>query len=459
MNGVLRTALAYFSMLPFQRWLNGVGFLLLAFGAIQFSSDDIRSGGTGFAFTLTGVIALSLMPAFGGGIALRFASTPTLLHLMPHGRVRAMLGSMLAITLIAALVTLPFLGMEWFMASPGRSVDPHYSPPLEAFLVSWPLVAVGWILIFAVSRSLLVWAVMGLMPMAVMSAGQAIGSALPDAHWMFVAGLASWAAFAIWYLRTDTVIRPAFPLMSGGSDTSTPPLGRLLSQVGATSGPASRPQGLLQYLFGCASPLFFVLNGAWIAAVFIVVQLFTMGSLFQRTDPLLTMMPYIAFLNAGLGFNAARRARFLWLRTDLDRKGLFSLVERLGLRYSMMGWFTACALLMVSALIDRPELTTTLLLYFALQATAAMGVFYGCLALTESWSVRDVALCIVLAVLMIAQMLIAQPRRDPSIEVVTWALVAAAAILVALRAYAGLRWRALDWRVAKVSRASMGIRT
>jgi hypothetical protein len=458
MNAVLRTTLAYFNILPIQRWFNGGALLLLAFGAIQFSGKNVGSGSAGFGFTLAGVILLTLMPAFGGGMALRFASTPTLLHLRPHGRSRVLLGATLTITLIAVLVSLPSLAIEWFMASLDLTPSARHVPPLEFFLNSWGVLAAGWVVIFILSRSMLAMAAMGLMPLLVMTLGQALGPVLPSAYWVFVPGLACWLAFAVWYLRTASVTRPVYP-MSGSSDASTTPIGRYLAQFGATDGPVSRQQGLLQYVFGCASPLFFVLNGAWIAVIFTVIQLFTAGSLVERTPQLLAMMPYIAFINAGLGFNSARRARFLWLRMDLSRRGLFGLVERLGLRYSMLGWFSASALLMVWALIDRPELAPTLLLYFALQATVAVAIFYACLALTEGWSARDVALGIVMSVLMIAQMSITQPRRDLSTEAVKWALIVAVVLVIALRSYAAWRWRGLDWRLAKLSRASMGMRS
>jgi hypothetical protein len=459
MNSVLRIALAYFTIVPMQRWMNGAGLLLLAYGAIQFTSADLGSGRTGFEFAMVGVGLLTLMPALGGGCALRFASTRTLLHVLPYGRVRALLGSMLTITLVAALVTLPFLAMEWFMARHGARPSPGHVPPLQMFLVSWPFFAAAWALIFAVSRSTLVWAVIGLMPVVVMSAGSALGPNFPGTWWVFVAGLACWAAFAAWYLRTASVTRPDFPLMSGGSDPSVTPLGSLLVQVGATSGPVSRFQGQLQYLFGCASPLFFVLNGAWIAAIVVVLQLFTAGSLFERTDQLLHFLNIVAFISCAIGYNAPRRARLLWLRANLDRRGLFRLVEKQGLRYSMTAWLCAGTLLMICALIDRPELAPTLLLYFALQATVAVALFYGGLALTERWSARDVALGVGLGLLMMVQVVVSQPRGGPSSKALTWALIAAVGISLALRGYAARRWRTLDWRVAKLSRATMRLRT
>jgi hypothetical protein len=297
------------------------------------------------------------------------------------------------------------------------------------------------------------------MPVVVMSAGSALGPNFPGTWWVFVAGLACWAAFAAWYLRTASVTRPDFPLMSGGSDPSVTPLGSLLVQVGAPSGPVSRSQGQLQYLFGCASPLFFVLNGAWIAAIVVVLQLLTVGSLFERTDQLLGFLNIVVFMSCAIGFNAVRRARLLWLRADLDRRGLFRLVEKQGLQFSMTTWLCASALLMTCALVDRPELAPTLLLFFALKATATVALFYGSLAMTEVSSGRDIALGSGIGLLMLAQGVVLQPRSDPSSEALTWALIATVGISIALRGYAARRWRTLDWRVAKLSRATMRLRT
>jgi hypothetical protein len=298
-----------------------------------------------------GTMLLVVTPTFTGGVALRFASTRSLMHLRPHGRTRLLLGATLAITIIAALVALPSLTMELLMAANGRIPDLRHTSSLVMFLISWPVLAVGWICIFTLSRSMLATAVMGLLPITVITVGKVLAPVIPGPAWVFVPGLACWGAFWVWYLRTDFVTRPKFPL-SGGADLSDMPIGRLLARLDPARGTFSRPQAMLQYLFGCTSLRFFVLTGAVVALALGVVQLFTVGSLVRRTDQMLMMMPFFAFLTVSIGYTTARRVRFLWLRADLDRAGLFGTAERLGLGVAMTTWSVGCAAIMVCAFID-----------------------------------------------------------------------------------------------------------
>src|SRR5690606_6324041 len=135
-------------------------------------------------------------------------------HLRPNGRIQLLLGATLALTLLAALVALPSLSMQWFLAHNGLPATRRLTDPLDAFMVSWSVLAVDWICIFALSRSMLAMALLGFLPILVISLGKVLVPIIPGAIWVLLPGIACWMLFAAWYLRTKSVTRPEFP-MSG----------------------------------------------------------------------------------------------------------------------------------------------------------------------------------------------------------------------------------------------------
>lgn len=452
MSGVLRLALACYSLAPLQRWVNGAALGLLAAGVVAgLTADDVWEGRNMFAFVMVGAILLVFIPTFAGGVALRFASTRSVLYLRPHGRARMLLAATLAITLTAALATLPFLAAQWFAATHGR-IPGRFAAPLDVFMISWTLLVLWWVCMFALSRSVAMMGFIGLVPIVIVNAGKALVPYLPEPGWILLGGVVLWAMFARWYLQSVSVKRPEFPLSGDpAAGAEATPIGRLFSSVLSPRGRLSTPEALRMYLFGSASPLFFVLTGAWVALIFLVVQFMTAGG-FRRAEPLVGMLPFLGFFNISLGFATARRARLLWLRTDLDRAGLFRLAERWGQFAAMTTWLVAAAAIVVPILLFQERSASAVVLYVFMQGVAAVALYYGGMAMIRGWSFPDVLLCILLVLLVIAQSAYFLPMRDPSMGSLAILLLAAGVVLLLLRGYAASCWHKLDWRVARMPR-------
>jgi hypothetical protein len=162
------------------------------------------------------------------------------------------------------------------------------------------------------------------------------------------------------------------------------------------------------------------------------------------------MLPFLGMFGALIGYTAARRARFLWLRAGLDRGALFSLVSRYGLKASFTTWGIVAAPLSLFAMISNPAQAPSLLLFFAAQAVTVTGLFFGCLSMVRNWSVGQVLLTIGLGVLFILQVSIFGPHQTGN-TVMPWTmlLVLSGVCAPALYAHARRQWRGIDWQEVK----------
>jgi hypothetical protein len=458
MSAVLRIALAYFELVPVQRWVNLGGLLLVLLGALPLvaSDGDDDLAGSVFAIALIGVVLILLTPGFAGGAALRLASARSKLHLRPHGQWRVLLGSTLALTLLAGVATLPALGAQLFDAVHGTGVPPRIPRPLESFQVAWAVMALSWIGMFALSRSPVAMFLFGLVPiMGIQLARFARGwfPGLTGDH-VLVVGLGAWGLFSLWYLTTQNIRRPSnLPSFSWKTGGEYSPFQFFLRIDDLRPEPASRATAVSQYLFGCASRRLFVLNGIWIAAIFLVVAM--MGAHERTVGPgqMLFMLPFLAFFCAAMGYTTARRARFLWLRAGVDRAGLFSLASRLGLLGALSTWGTVAGTVALFAILREPAHAPGVLLFIAAQAAAATCMFYAGLAIVTDWAVRDVLLVIGLVIQALLQVSILGPNQVGDV-VFPWTtlLVLASALALLLRWYGRRQWRALDWQVIKAGK-------
>jgi hypothetical protein len=459
MSSVLGIALTYFRILSLQRWLNLAGLVLLTCGAVLFVTGGLLEvhGNARevtkpmFVCFVLGVTLIMIVPGFGGGIAMRMGSTPAVLHLKPHGRLRMLLGSALAVILLSLLVTLPALAAHWFVVVHDLDSALGYPEPWEMFLGFLPLAAGGWALMFLLSRSAVGIAFFWLLPLAVvklMNTDRPWILGLRFEH-LVMAGVAAWVVFALSYLRARSIRRPAASAGNFSNDgVGQPPFQWLLNAD--TSGAPARPLAISHYLLGCGSMRLYVLTGAWVALIFLLLHLIMPRGSNAQGGPLLAMLPYLSFQCAITGFTTARRARLLWLRAGLNRAEIFALASRLGLQATMITWAVPAAVVALQVGLSDPGRTPNALLFVASQAAVAVCMFYGGLSLVRDWSARDVLLCIALVILFIAQAVMLGPQR-PGNYIAMWSgLLAGAAVLaLLLRAYAAHLWRVLDWRLIK----------
>ena len=449
MNAVLRIALTYFQMLSLQRWLNLAGLLLLACAVlVGVISDSANAPGTVFTLCTFAVTLILLVPAFGGGAAMRQASRPAIAHLRPHGRVKLLLGATLAVCLVALITTLPTLGAHWVIELHDLPPVRRFSQPLNALLFFMPIAMLGWIAMFVASRTLFVAVVFPVLPMAAMK--------LPTLYRMYPAftplhllaiAVAAWAVFALWYLRAGHVRPPSKGGMNACAGSGQFAIPWLMDREDSGASTSSPALATLHYLLGTGSYRLFAVTGAWTAAVFVAVSLFTPKPQSDHGRLLLFMMPFLSFQCAVMGYTTARRARLLWLRTGADRRGLFALAENLGLRASMTTWGIVCGAALIFILFAAPGRATLAVTFAAAQGVAAVCMFYVGLALVRNWRASDVVLSVSFLLLLIVQMILANPGSDLQRMQPLITLAIATALVLPLRWYALRRWQGLDWRL------------
>lgn len=455
MNAVLRIALGFFSFLPLQRWLNLIGLVLMVTGAaLAISAADPRASiWMTAALGLPGAMLIVMVPMGLGGLALRYASTKTLLHLRPYGRLRLLLGATLAITLVAGVVAAALLTTYHLLAEL-RSARPMplAMQPAAWFFAVWSFTAGAWLMAFIAGASRLL---SGLVPAVVVAIVLILApmadSTAADPRVVFAVMGAAWAMFAVWYSRTRTVVRPLWvgdrsPLGSGNYTFG------LLERMSAISPGRSRAVATRAHLLGSVSNLATVAAGAIPAVVMLVVIMLLPAARRAEMDTL-SFAFVMAMFPGWFSYMVARRARQLWLRTGHDRSALFRLTERVALPVALLAFGTTAAILLAASLPGRQEQAPMLILYAGATAMLATGVFYFGLSLTRSWGFKDGLLCFGMFVLAIAVNNGIKPDRDPSITALWIGAGVFAVMALLLRWHALRRWRALDWRVAMLPTA------
>lgn len=450
MSSVLRIALAYFNMVPLQRWLNLAALVMFA-GAGLMAAFGQEANGAKAVFILCtfGITLMLMVPGLGGGMAMRMASRPSIGHLRPHGRLRLLLGSALAMTLVAMLACLPTMAATAYLAAHDLPGTGRYGEPLEVFGFFWPVAALGWIILFTLSRTLMVGLAIPAIAIGAMQLPFLLQRfpAFTPVHLLELAA-GAWVAFGMWYLRATRITPPMQQnsWMAGVSSYQWL-LGSEDNQPGD-----SPDKAVACYLLGTSSHRVFVLTGIWTAAIFLAVSLLTPRGKGGQGSLLPFMLPFVAIQCAVMGFNTARRARALWLRKGMARDNLFSVAEKLGLKAAMLSWGIVAGAVALFLLITEPQHAATVLLFVAAQAVVACCLFYLGMALVRNWSASDVILCISAILLLVAQMFFAQPPAGlpPLQPVIT--LVVAVACVLPLRWYAHRRWLGLDWTLIKPPR-------
>lgn len=450
MSAVLRIALTYFRMLSLQRWLNLCGLLLMAAAILVMVFGETMSGAKA-VFTLCTFAACLLLfvPGFGGGIAMRVASRPSIVHLRPHGRIRLLLGATLTLCVLGAVAASPSIASHLYMALHDVGPRQRFPAPLETLALLWSVAALGWIAMFAFSGTLMIVVVFPTLALLAMLLPQLFRTypAITPFHLLAVAILA-WVLFSIWYLRSDN-IRPArmqraSPAVGGRSD----PFTWLLVREDARWREPDQARATTHYLLGCASYRLFVVTGLWTAAIFLLCGIATPTREHgQKSYLLLFMLPFLCITCGVQGYMAGRRARLLWLRNGVNRRDLFSLSERMALPAALITWSIVAASVLAFVLITDRSTLPLALPFILSQAMFAVCTFYVGMALTRNWDPADVALFIGCLALLVTELAFAHPDGGiPRMQSLV-TIVGAGALLLPLRWYALHCWRAIDWRL------------
>lgn len=442
MIAVLRIAASFFSIVALQRWMNWLAAALVLLALLNLKNDGV------LVLLLPAAGLLAIVPAFCGGVALRYACTHSLLHLRPHGRTRLLLGATLVITLTAAIIAMPFQIQAWSVAL-GSMHRPALPSPAFIFQMAWTALAVLWLGMFLICRSQIAYAMFGVVPMILFFAARHLALRIEHFGWILPAGVLLWLAFAVWLMRTPQVARPA--IMPSGATSDTHPFAWLMDVLPASPrNSASHATSL--HLLGGGNAMFIV-NGLWIALLFLVAQFGMSNTGRPRNNGigLVLMLPFLAFMFATVGFMIVRRARLLWLRMGADRHALFRTAETRGLTAMGISWIIPAAAIVVSVAARGDYAATGLLLFYVLPALGlATAFFYGGMAMSHGLSVRDLLLGTGLAGLFVIYLFLLEPGHlaDAQRALVTLGVTLAAALL--LRALALRAWRRVDWRIAKL---------
>lgn len=457
MNSVLRIALTYFRMVPLQKWMNVAGALLLALSVWFTITARGPNGALGAVIcSVFGAMLVIVLPIFCGGGAMRAASSPLVMHLRPHGRVRMLLAATLVITLLAAIALVPVLAAahtSHLMAPRNR---PAEVPPMVVFAAAWALLASAWMLIFALSRAPSMMFLVGLLPLVIVKAGRALAGWLPDPALAFGIAIPAWLLFATWYLRTPTVHRVCLQEVASANSVNAPPFGPLQRLLDGLANLAPRERALRMHLLGTASPWTFALGGLWVIGLILVIQ-FLMPGTPRANAPVspyagmaMGLAPMLALMSGAFSYSAVRRARLLWLRAGLDRAALFAYSERLLARCVLTLLLAAGGAILLIVARESPAILPRLpQLVLALVLLGAAGLYAG-MASTRGLEFWQVIAGIVIVVVGIAQCIGAIFPEKESVQVAVIAWVMSAGLPLLMREFARRRWLSLDWRVARL---------
>jgi hypothetical protein len=447
-------ALVYFSVVPLHRWVSIVSAALLLLSLVLAAFNP---GGGAMALAFLGAGMLALGPGLMGGGMHRYASSRTLMHLRPNGRLRMLLAATVAITLFASIAVVPVIVSHAMPLAGAESIPFRDVSPLWMFAIGWSVTALMWAGTFITGASQLQGLIFGLLPLVALRFGKALAIALPSPPVVLGAGVLIWVVFGLWYMQ----VRSLRPMPSYADRTPADvgdPLTMLLqSRFDSARGAISPAGALNQYLFGAFSvgTRALLLGSSWVllAGVFLLALAsfaFPGGiSGEPRMVAQLVFLPMFLVTNASMGFSLTRRARMVWLRPGQDRATLFAHAERGGLIFCLLSMGTGAAAFLALSLLSWPGHTTAIFLFAGAQITFALCLLYCGLSLTRGWAELDVSLCVGLIILFLVEVIMLRPwgeYRSGSAVMFGFLLL----LVPALRWHASRRWRALDWRVARM---------
>jgi hypothetical protein len=455
MKTVLRVALAFaWLIVPLQSWLVVLGGIVLVFG-LAFGAFATHPNNLAVyaVVAMVGAVFVALVPAMAGGAALRSASSPTMLHLRPHGRARLLAATVLTITALAALIALPMLLAQLASHLHGFAARSEGFRPGFVFMVSWTVIASMWLTVFLTSGSRLLSFFIAFMPMVFVPPflirSAKAGIEMPSASTWFTLVLGAWLLFTIWYMQARSFRTPRWFGDRSSQTFENSPAGMMASLLEFSRGAVSTQRASSQLLLGVSSPFSYAfMTTAWVAVFFAGFAFLSPGR--ARVPGYEFVLLFGCISGAQLAYMCTRRARMLWLRTGTDRASLFTMAENHGLAGTLWSLVLMTVVLGAFTLVRAPERVGPLLMLAAVQIPAWIGLFYSGMALTRGVAVTDVILYVVIGVLIIVEMAALGPGGNPSPQVLATIAGVSLVACALFRKLAKHRWMSLDWRVARL---------
>jgi hypothetical protein len=434
MNAALRVWWTFFTALPLQRWLGGIGVVLCGLFVI----GALVSGQGGlWIFGLLVLFILAVFPTlFASPAVFRALSAPQANQLLPHFRAR-MLGA--AALFVAALLAV-FALFFWNAPSPAGG-----TPQLEllGYVFAFATAMFMWMFVqFGDARWVWLWIamplVLGIVGLAP-STGQALLAGIPALTWP-AAALAAWIVFAAWYVRARRIGPVVFaPQARSGAWASADLEGNVTRELALRTLATAQPPGR-------KGRAFVLLTALALGAVVIMVLLTPRARLFPFTS---FIWPFGAMLLLwGKATSIVHRSRLLWLRLPGPRDGVRREIER-ALLHNLRG--ALLLLIGIAAIYASPLVgaaPTQVLAGFAATACAALFSTYLAFASIPGRALHLVSFALVMglqfALLGIVPAIDAG-ELSPSLTAVGIVTAVELGAAIALRALATQRWRHVDW--------------
>jgi len=442
MNGVLRSALQFYTRTRRQRWLLLAALLLFvaALVAARLACRCPRSV-TPWPFLLGGLCAgAATMITLYSAWDFRRISALRTVFLIPHSRLQLAVGMFLAQLIAAA-------------AGAGLMMLVGHAQPLSPLAWGSPRgtfeMLLGGALSFVVllqvvtgpSRILSVVALALVAPLGVrvdlFMRPEIFG--IPKADVLALAGILAWLLFAAWYV---IAWRPTAPLSawSRGRESAAAPL-----QV-------SRQSAIRVYLLGQTSLLrvsrqqitTWMIYHVVILAMLVGTQMLIARHNFPANY---SMAIFILMYAPVVGVNtiagiAARGSRRLWLCSGETRKVLYATAARLAWQSMALLGIPLFGLALIEIRF-LPHAGSDMLFSLAICITLTPGALYlGLLNFRRRLNLPFLALYMVAVAALFAELFVESPRGKQLLWIAPVALVAISCVL---RALARRRWYGIDW--------------
>jgi hypothetical protein len=442
MNGVLRTALQFYTRTRLQRWLLAGALLLFAAQLLTTRQACLcpRSFNP-WPFLLGGLSAgAAAMIAVVSAWNFRRISALRTVFLIPHSRLK-LAGGMLLAQLIAAAVGTSLVMLLGHAAAPSplawggaRGTSEMLFGCALSFVVLLQVVTGPSRVVSVVSLALV--APLGLRIDLFMKP-EILG--VPKADVLALTGILAWLLFTAWYV---SAWRPAAPLSAWT---------RVRNST-AASLQVSRQKALQVFLLGQPSLLRVCRQQiiTWMSYhVFIVAMLAGMKLLIARHNfpANYSMAIFILMYAPVVGVNTiagvvARGSRRLWLCSGETRNVLYAIAARLAWQSLALLGVPLFGLTLVEIRF-LPHAGSDMLFSLAICVTLTPGALYlGLLNFRRRLNFPFLALYLVAVGALLADLLVESPRAKQLLWIAPVALVAIGCLL---RALARRRWHGIDW--------------